>query len=229
MEQSATFGMQQRNKWNKGTIFLSSKKAGDAKLKRRVEVQLESVMATSIFHESTIRRLAKIINVSKSIVGKWVLLGLIKAHSNAIKPRLIAPNKSLRLKINLSNLQFDRLHGVVKFKSMHNIIHIDENWFNFTTTSRKVYLAQGEEDPCRKIQSKKHISKVMFMYLKTLFSSDGELLFDEKIGMFLFTKQEGAQRNSKNRVRLSEAQWRQTINSITKDVIKHCLVHQVHS
>ncbi|KAL6586047.1 hypothetical protein OROMI_002691 [Orobanche minor] len=208
-------------------IFLISKKAGCVKLKKRVEVPLELIMATSIFHRSTIRRLAISINVKKTTVGRWVLLGLIKAHSNAIKHYLTAPNKLLRLKFSLSNLQFDRLHGVVKFKSMHNIIHIDKKWFNLTTTSRKVYLGKGEEDPHRTIQSKKHIPKVMFMCAvgRPCYSIDGELIFDGKIGMFPFTKQEGAQRNSKNRARGTLET--KPINSITKDVIKHCLIHQI--
>ena len=82
-------------------------------------------------------------------------------------------------------------------------------------------------DPHRTCKSKKFICKVMFMcaVCRPMYNPDGSLLFDGKIGIFPFTQQVPAQRNSKNRP--AGTMQTKPLESITQAVIKDCLVYQV--
>ena len=72
---------------------------------------------------------------------------------------------------------------------MSNIVHIDEKLFYLTRIQQTYYLKPGEKESHREIQSKRYVPKIMFMYVvaKPLFSNDGELIFDGKLGIFSFT------------------------------------------
>ncbi|XP_074319613.1 uncharacterized protein LOC141656565 [Silene latifolia] len=61
---------------------------------------------------------------------------------------------------------------------------MDEKWFYITYDGHKFYVVAGEELPYRSCQSKRYITKVMFMCTvsRPIYSEDGELLFDGKIG-----------------------------------------------
>ena len=76
-----------------------------------------------------------------------------------------------------------------RFNDMSNIVHIDEKLF---------YLTLGGGTT-----SKSYVPKIMFMcaVAKPLFSNNGELIFDGKIGIFSFTTQVPAQRSSNNSLR----------------------------
>ena len=79
-----------------------------------------------------------------------------------------------------------------RFNDVSNIVHIDEKLFYFTRAAQQTYyLTPREEEPHRDIQSKRYVPKIMFMcaVAKPLFSNDGELIFDGKIGIFPFTTQ----------------------------------------
>ncbi|XP_057789551.1 uncharacterized protein LOC131006397 [Salvia miltiorrhiza] len=84
----------------------------------------------------------------------------------------------------------------IKFRDMHNTVHIDEKWF---------YITRGSHRP--------------------LIADDGTVLFDGKIGIFPFTIQVPAKRNSRNR----QAGTLETkaIESITNEVIKDCLINKI--
>lgn len=84
----------------------------------------------------------------------WAKRGLIRAHTNAIKPDLTAVNKLLRLTYSLSALQYDRAANILKFKAMHNTIHIDEKCFYITRQNERYYLLPGEQEPYRSCKSK---------------------------------------------------------------------------
>ncbi|XP_074282795.1 uncharacterized protein LOC141607339 [Silene latifolia] len=104
---------------------------------------------------------------------------------------------------------------------------MDEKWFFVTDDNEKAYVVEGEELPYRSCQSKRYITKVMFMCAVSMpiYSADGECLFDGKIGMFPFTNQVPAARASRNRPRGTLET--KPIESITKVVIKECLIQQV--
>ncbi|XP_057811740.1 uncharacterized protein LOC131025976 [Salvia miltiorrhiza] len=194
---------------------------------KRVQLDLQLIASLDLSKRSTIRRLACGIQCSKSTVGRWIKLGLIKAHSNAIKPDLTAPNKLLRLQFSLEALEYDRIMRSVTFKNMHNTIHIDEKWFYITKSNQRFYLTPAETEPHRTCKSKKFITKVMFMcaVCRPIFGPDGECLFDGKIGIFPFTELVPAKRKSKNR-EAGTMEWK-PIQSITKEVVKDCLINKI--
>ncbi|XP_074298986.1 uncharacterized protein LOC141629980 [Silene latifolia] len=115
----------------------------------------------------------------------------------------------------------------ILFTEISNTIHMDEKWFFVTDDNEKVYVVEGEELPYRSCQSKRYITKVMFMCAvsRPIYSADGECLFDGKIGMFPFTNQVPAARASRNRPRGTLET--KPIESITKVVVKECLIQQV--
>ncbi|XP_057811524.1 uncharacterized protein LOC131025754 [Salvia miltiorrhiza] len=79
---------------------------------------------------------------------------------------------------------------------MHNTVHIDEKWF---------YMTKGTHRP--------------------LFGPDGEVIFDEKFGIFPFTKKVPAQRASKNRP--AGTMVTKSIESVTKEVYRECLIQKM--
>ncbi|XP_074313741.1 uncharacterized protein LOC141648934 [Silene latifolia] len=164
--------------------------------------------------------------------------GLLKPHSSPLHPKLTYLHKDQRLLYSLRSLVvkqvldgFFDLNNVplteILFTEMSNTIHMDEKWFFITDDNEKVYVVVGEELPYRSCQSKRYITKVMFMCAvsRPIYSADEECLFDGKIGMFPFTNQVPAARASRNRPR--DTLETKPIESITKVVIKECLIQQV--
>ncbi|XP_057809045.1 uncharacterized protein LOC131023517 [Salvia miltiorrhiza] len=176
-------------------IYLTSAKP-NAPRRKRVHVDIELIQSLELHKRSTIRRLAVGINRSKSTVWRWVNQGLIRAHTSAIKPNLTAPNKLLRLQFSLEALVFDRIMLALKFKAMNNTVHVDEKWF---------YITKAAHRP--------------------IFSDDGEVLFDGKIGIFPFIQKVPAKRNSKNRP--SGTLETKPIQSVTKEVMRDSFINQL--
>ena len=85
----------------------------------------------------------------------------------------------------LSKSYYDEHIDAYKFKSQDNIIHIDEKHFYITHETQTYYLALGEVEPHREIQSKRFIPKIMFMcaVAKPIYASNGDVIFDGKIGI----------------------------------------------
>jgi hypothetical protein len=109
------------------------------------------------------RKLAKELDVSKSLLHKWFKEGLLRCHSNALKPFLRDANKKEMLRWCLSMLDPATLPHEPKFIEMNNIIHIDKKWFNDTKKNKKFYMLPGETDPHRTVQNKNSIDKVMVL------------------------------------------------------------------
>ncbi|XP_057808631.1 uncharacterized protein LOC131023104 [Salvia miltiorrhiza] len=203
--------------------FISSQ----SRRRKKVEIDLELIASLELSKRSTIRRLASGINCSKSTVGRWIDQGLIKAHTNAIKPELTTPNKLSRMRFFLEHIEYDRLLEKLHFKCMQNTIHIDEKWFYIIKSSHRFYLTPAEAEPHRTCKSKKFITKVMFLSAvrRQIFGEDGSVLFDGKIGIFPLTEMVPAQRSSKNREAGTLEQ--KPIQSITKQVLKDCFIKKV--
>ncbi|XP_074277539.1 uncharacterized protein LOC141601168 [Silene latifolia] len=181
---------------------------------------------------------AKNSGVSVGTVHSWVKEGLLKPHSSQLHPKLTDLHKDQRLLYSLKSLVVKQVLGEffdlnnmpvteTIFNEMSNTIHMDEKWFYITKDNEKVYIVEGEELPYRSCQSKRYITKVMFMcaFSRPIYDADGELVFDGKIGMFPFTKQQPTARASRNRPRGTLET--KPIESITKQVIKQCLIEQV--
>ncbi|XP_057770858.1 uncharacterized protein LOC130990650 [Salvia miltiorrhiza] len=167
------------------------------------------------------------LQVSKSLLGQWIKRKELRPHTSAIKPFLTDVNKISRMKYCLSNVVYDAAMSRYSYQSMHYVVHIDEKWFYMTKTSDRYYLLPKETDLYRACKSKRFITKVMFMCAVTRpqFSADGQELFDGKIGIFPFITVEATKRKSKNRAKgVLEVK---PIQSITKEVIKECIIKQV--
>ncbi|KAH6793383.1 hypothetical protein C2S52_003860 [Perilla frutescens var. hirtella] len=181
-----------------------------AKFQKRVTLDLDRVSKLPLKQRSSIRTLAKGINCKKSTVGRWIKQGLIRAHTSAIRPDLTASNKLLRLRFTLEALELDRNANMLTFKSMYNIVHIDEKWFYMKKETHRFYLTPEEAEPHRSCKSKKPILAV-----------DGSVLFDGKIGVFPFTHKVTSKNRSRGTLETKP------IESITQEVIRNCLINQV--
>ncbi|XP_057808844.1 uncharacterized protein LOC131023317 [Salvia miltiorrhiza] len=194
--------------------------------KRRTQVHLDLSILSNLEYtkRGTITRLVVGLEISRSTIGRWVKSGKIRAHTSSLKPDLTATKKLLRLRFSLESLELDLKK--IKFRDMHNTVHIDEKWFYITRGSHRYYLALGKPEPHRTCKNKKFITKIMFMCAVTrpLIADDGTILFDGKIGIFPSTIQVPAKRNSRNR--LADTLETKAIESITKEVIKHCLINK---
>lgn len=207
-------------------INMSSNKLGKARTKK-VTLDIEKLKATPWEERNSIRAVAEVLEVSKTTVARWVKDKEIKPHSNAMKPYLTDEGKLLRLEFSLSLLHYDRQLNVIRFGSMENIIHIDEKWFYITRQTEHYYKTPDETAPHRTCTNKRFLTKVMFECAvgRPHYAADGTCIWDGKIGMFAFTKLEPAKRNSKNRQRGTMEV--KPIESVTRDVIRDCLVNQV--
>ena len=84
---------------------------------------------------------------------------------------------------------------------MHNIVHIDEKWFDMLKETETYYLTPSEARPHRTTQSKRFIGRVMFLcaVARPRYDYRKKAFFDGKIGMWPFVEKIKAQRSSKNR------------------------------
>ncbi|XP_051118112.1 uncharacterized protein LOC127242575 [Andrographis paniculata] len=175
----------------------------------------------------TYRSISKELKVSKSSVGRWYKDGIFREHTNAIKPSLTEKNKTSRLRSFLQALEVVLESSIIRYKNMFNIVHIDDKWFNLSKENDTYYLAFDEIEPYRTCQSKRFITKIMFLRAvsRPLYGSNGEYVFDGKIEHFPFTKKELAKHNSKNRA--AETMKIKPLDSITKEVTKEVLIDDI--
>lgn len=148
---------------------------------------------------STLRSLSAAINTPLATLHRIVKEGALKRISNTIKPALTDENKQHRLKFSLSMLQ----QGSNNFDPMYDTVHVDEKWFNLTKIKQNFYVLPDEEGPERSCQSKRFITKVMFLaaVARPRYDPHRKTLFDGKIGIWPFVVQEPAKRSSKNRAK----------------------------
>jgi hypothetical protein len=193
--------------------------------RKRISIDENQIREIPLRLRTDIRSLAGALKINPSTVFRLIKLGVIRRHSNALKPQLKEANKRSRLEFCLSMLQGPP-HDPM-FKSMHNIIHIDEKWFFMTKKSEKYYLLPDEEEPYRSCQSKNFIGKVMFLVAQTRprFDLEGNELFSGKIGVFPFVTHEPAKRSSINRV--AGTMETKAITSVKRDVVRSFLIDKV--
>ncbi|KAK9706415.1 hypothetical protein RND81_07G122800 [Saponaria officinalis] len=157
--------------------------------KDRLPCPIEEIMTLEVSKRSTLKRLGLTIGHAPSTCRRWVKQGVIKSHTNAIKPYLSQDQKHLRLHFTVGKLVFDRLLRCLKFKDMSHVIHIDEKWFYMTKPSCKYYIGSNETEPYRSCKSKRYITKVMFLAAvsRPTYEENGDVLFDGKLGIWPFT------------------------------------------
>jgi hypothetical protein len=172
-------------------VDVSSKKKKNCG-RKKPEVDLSQVATIPLDRRSTIRSLAERIGVKRSTLHRWFKKGMLRRHSNTLKPCLKEENRKSRLQFCVSMLdQHTTLQTEPKFIDMCNIIHIDEKWFNATKKSKNFYMLPEEEDPHRTVQNKNNIDKVMVLsgVGKPTFEDQNNCIFDGKIGVWPFVRQ----------------------------------------
>ncbi|KAK9705788.1 hypothetical protein RND81_07G081800 [Saponaria officinalis] len=193
----------------------------------KLNIDLEKVRSIPVRERGSIRKLAIKMNLHPSTVGRLIRKGALRSHTNAIKPLLTNANKVARIKWCLGKIVGNSLNNGQVFKDMYNVVHLDEKWFFMTNTTEKYYLLPDEMEPHRTCKSKRFITKVMFMaaVARPIFSNQGSVLFDGKIGIFPFTYEEPAKRASRNRAR--GTMETKPIQRITKEVTKEYLISKI--
>jgi transposase len=209
-------------------IWKQIKETGDACHKKtkncgrkRVEIDLEKIRDVPLGNRSTLRSLAFALGIkSKTTVEKLVKEGILRRHSSTLKPYIKDDNKKDRLRFCLSMLEENNIPHNPIFKSMYNIIHIDEKWFEMTKKSTNYYLVADEEDPYRTCRNKNYIPKVMFLVAIAgpRFDEDFNVTFTGKIGVFPLVQKVPARRSSVNRVAVTLET--KPITSITKKLVE---------
>lgn len=89
----------------------------------------------------------------------------------------------------------------LRFHDFYDFVHIDEKWFYVDTDRKTFYLTKNEKAPYRATQSKRFITKVMFMMAvaRPRWDSRHNKWFDGRVGVWPYTETRPAQRNSPNR------------------------------
>lgn len=187
---------------------------------KRLVMDMEKLKNIPHNKRGTVRSTAKQLGIPKSTLQDHISYGDFKIIRSAVKPLLTENNKFERIKYCLGKLIPDATLGEAKFQEDFNTIHVDEKWFYQTTVVRKIIMAPDEIEPTRQTQSKRYITKVMFMCAVARPRGD----FDGKIGIWAFTTTEQAQRNSKNHRRGDLVVKPQNID---KDVYREMLIDNV--
>lgn len=208
---------------------VSSRKKGRVG-RKKLEFDLSRVQKVPLRRRMNIRSLACALNMPKSTLYDRIKEGLIRSHTNAVKPYHTDKNKTARLRYCMSMLEQSSLNQIISppiFQEMFNVIHIDEKWFFMSKAAERYYLAPGEAEPHRTCKGKKFIPKVMFLaaVARPRFDSRKNQFFNGKIGIFPMVYKEAAKRSSKNRP--AGTMETKPIQSITRDVIKKTLIDEV--
>ena len=154
------------------------------------------IRSVPLHKRQNLRSLATSTGVPRSTLWRILKRGWMRRHSSALKPLLTETNKLARVNFALSFVQPNK-----KFNPMYEFVHIDEKWFYITKQNTGYYLVPGEPDPIRTCKSKRFVTKVMFMaaVARPRYDHHRKGMFDGKIGIWPFTFQDVAQRNSRNR------------------------------
>ncbi|XP_059627408.1 uncharacterized protein LOC132270231 [Cornus florida] len=194
---------------------------------KRLQINLTKVSEIPLRRRTNIRSLSVAMEVAKLTLHRRIQEGVIRRHSNAVKPHLTDENTKERLLFCLSILESYTLASRPIFCNMYNFVHIDEKWFFMSKEAEKYYLLPEEVEPLCTCRNKRFITKVMFLaaVARLRFDMHRNKEFSGKIGIFQFTYKKPAKRNSKNR--MAETLETKLILSVTKDVIRSCLIEKV--
>lgn len=188
--------------------------------KKRIQLDPQRLREVPLSKRTTLRSLSCALDINKTSLIRLQKAGVIRRHSSAIKPYLKDENMIARLKFCLSMLDDSSMPHDPMFKSMHDIVFIDEKWFYITKNSTNYYLLADEDEPHRTCKSKNFISKIMFLVAvaRPRFDNEGNETFSGKIGIFPFVNEQPARRTSVNRV--AGTMEKKPITSVTTEVSK---------
>ena len=207
-------------------VDVSNKKTGRCG-RKPAEIDVSRITAIPLNRRSTLRSLAKSLDVGISTLHRKFKLGLLRRHSNTLKPHLKESNKRERLQFCISMLDQTSLGDAEpRFIDMQNILHMDEKWYYMTKKARKYYLLPEEDDPERTIQNKNNIGKVMLLTVvgRPRRNAQGIVTFSGKIGVWAFVKEVPAARRSKKRER-GTLETKSVI--VNREVMRQFLIEKV--
>ena len=215
-------------------LWRQVRQTGDSSHKRtnncgqkRVEIDIEKVCNIPLAKRGTQRGLAKALGISKTTLLKFIKDGILRRNSNTLKPQLKDSNMKARLKFCLSMLDETSIPHDPQFKSMYNVVHIDEKWFYMTKKTANYYLLVDENKPYRKSNNKNYVGKVMFLVAvaRPRFDDEGNETFSGKIGVWPLVHQVAARRSSVNRP--SGTLETKPIGSINREVTRSFYINKV--
>ena len=118
-------------------------------------------------------------------------------HANSrLKPYLTEAHRGARFVFAAEHL----LRTEMRYKDHSFTVHIDEKWFYIYKVNQKFYVFPEEEVPARFVHNKKNMTKIMFLIAvaRPKYNIGGNCYFDGKIGIWPFSEQTPAKKNSKN-------------------------------
>ena len=214
-----------------GSYHLTSLKKGSVGRKplydrKEVKEALEGVASES---RGTVRDLAESLGISHTTAWQFVGEGVLFAHSNAIKPLLTEQHRLMRMYYAAHSVE-KTPNGDLFYGGEYEEVHVDEKWFDVTPENLRMYVTNREIEagllPRRKTQSKRYISKVMFLaaVARPRFNREGNCVFDGKIGIWPFVHRVEAQKSSKNR---PKGTLETKCVNITKDLYRDYMINKV--
>ncbi|CAM9338776.1 unnamed protein product, partial [Scytosiphon promiscuus] len=195
------------------------------KTKQDLTAAKEKVSQLPLNLRTTQRVVAAAIGLPRATFGRRLSdLGL-KRTTRFLKPKLTVQGKITRL-LWARRWTVSTGPEMRKFSPMTNVVHVDENFFFLCKDKQKYYVADEEAPPSRRVQHKRHIAKVMFLGAVARPRRDTitNTMFDGKIGLYPFTKQERAQRSGRYR---PTGEMVTKMVEVTKETYKKMLIEHV--
>lgn len=195
--------------------------------RKRADLDLLRIPSIPLNKRSTLRALARSLDVPYSTLRRRFKWGKIRKHTSSLKLTLKPENKLSRLKFCISMIdQTTIADAMPSFIDMQNIVHIDEKWFDMTKRNRTYYLHEEESDLVRIVQNKNSIDKVMFLIAvaRPRFDDQGNVTFDGNIGVWPFIKETPAKKDSKNRLKGTKEL---KLVTVTRNVMREYLCEKV--
>jgi hypothetical protein len=158
----------------------------------------EKVAKIPLNHRSNIRTFAEKLGIPSATLHRIIKRGDLRVHTRTLKTPLTVVNKLARVIYAYNLIDMETMH----FQNLFNLGHMDEKWFYLIKLNQRYYLLPEERDPHHTVQSKRHVTKVMFtcvVFRPRKIASQNNRLFDGKIGIWPYVVQVPAKRNSKNR------------------------------
>lgn len=90
-------------------------------------------------------------------------LGDIVRRTNTLKPLLTDQTKFDRMSFALSFITWMLRENKLIFKSMKNVVHVDDNWFFVKPENQKIYFGFEEKLPEQNTKSRHFIPMDMFL------------------------------------------------------------------
>ncbi|XP_047949548.1 uncharacterized protein LOC125195440 [Salvia hispanica] len=140
---------EEKEQMERGVLVNVRDRVRGYKHKDKMQLHDNKVRQLSMLERSTIRKMARKLEISKSTLGRMKKEGPIRPHTSAVKPILTDLNKLARFRWSFSQIQPIRIDGKLKYNTMHNVVHIDEKWFYMTKISDRYYLLPDEDEPYR--------------------------------------------------------------------------------